>query len=316
MADLDAAKIKQLDGSLLLVLRELLRQRRVTLAARRLGLSQSAVSHALARLRELFNDPLFVRKAYGLEPTRHALDLGPRVDALLAAMQDAMGLTASFDPANAVRTFRIGAPDYVSVILAPALLASFMKFAPHSRLAFSQHIGREAQRALLRDELDLAIGRFGEPQEEIELTPLFEDRYCVVARRDHPQLKKLLTPARFAELHQVQVSVAADFRVPEFMPLEAAAALPRVMCAVPRFSIAMEVAAGSDAVAIIPERFARSHARQLGVRVHPMPFRVEPIGIFFAHRSSADAGTQFLIDKVLGAAQATTCDSARHAHVR
>jgi DNA-binding transcriptional LysR family regulator len=66
LTDVDAAKIKQLDGSLLLVLRELLRQRRVTLAAQRLGLSQSAVSHALARLRELFDDPLFVRKAYGL----------------------------------------------------------------------------------------------------------------------------------------------------------------------------------------------------------------------------------------------------------
>ena len=99
MSDLDAAKIKQLDGSLLLVLQELLRQRRVTLAAKRLGLSQSAVSHALSRLRELFGDPLFVRKAYGLEPTRHALDLAPRIDALLVAMQDAMGLPACFKPA-------------------------------------------------------------------------------------------------------------------------------------------------------------------------------------------------------------------------
>jgi DNA-binding transcriptional LysR family regulator len=301
MPEIDAAKIKQLDGSLLLVLRELLRQRRVTLAAQRLGLSQSAVSHALARLRELFDDPLFVRKAYGLEPTRHALDLAPRIDALLGAMQDAMGLPARFDPAETVRSFRIGAPDYLSGLLAPNLLTSFMARAPRARLAFSQRLGPDAQRALLRDELDLAIGRFGEPHDDVVLTPLFEDRYCVVARTGHPKLRKALSTERFAELSQVQVSVSADFRVPEFMPLEAAAALPRVVMAVPRFSIALSVAASSDAVAIVPERLAQSQARQLGLRIYPLPFRIAPIAVFAAHRAQPDAGTLFLLEELRGA---------------
>jgi DNA-binding transcriptional LysR family regulator len=298
MPDIDAAKIKQLDGSLLLVLRELLRQRRVTLAAQRLGLSQSAVSHALARLRELFDDPLFVRKAYGLEPTRHALDLAPRIDALLYAMQDAMGLPARFDPAETVRCFRIGAPDYMTGLFAPSLLTTFMARAPRARLAFSQRLGPDAQRALLRDELDLAVGRFGEAEDDVVLTPLFEDRYCVIARRDHPKLRRTLKAERLAELSQVQVSVSADFRVPEFMPLKAAAALPRVVAAVPRFSIAMSVVASSDAVAIVPEGLARSHARQLGLRVHEMPFRVEPIAVFAARRAHADAGTMFLLEQL------------------
>lgn len=311
MPEIDAAKIKQLDGSLLLVLRELLRQRRVTLAAQRLGLSQSAVSHALARLRELFDDPLFVRKAYGLEPTRHALDLAPRIDALLFAMQDAMGLPARFDPAETVRSFRVGAPDYLSGLLAPTLLTSFMQRAPRARLAFSQRLGPDAQRALLRDELDLAVGRFGEPEDDVVLTPLFEDRYCVVARREHPKLKRTLPPERFAELQQVQVSVAADFRIPEFMPLQAAAALPRVVAAVPRFSIALSVVASSDAVAIVPEGLARSQARQLGLRVHAMPFRVEPIAVFAARRVHADAGTLFLLEQLrLACASSTSAASS------
>lgn len=302
MTDVDATKIKQLDGSLLLVLRELLRQRRVTLAAQRLGLSQSAVSHALARLRELFGDPLFVRKAYGLEPTRHALELAPRIDALLIGMQEAMGLPAQFDPTETVRTFRVGAPDYVVGLLAPALLTSLMAQAPRARLAFSQRLGADAQRALLRDELDLAVGRFGEPADAVMLTPLFEDHYCVVARRDHPKLRKALKPERFAELEQVQVSVAADFSMPAFMPLQAASSMPRVVAAVPRFSIALSVAASSDAIAIVPERFARSHTRQLGLRIHPLPFRLEPIAIFAAHREQADAGTMFLLEQIRRAA--------------
>src|SRR6185503_19326556 len=111
MSDIDLNKIRQLDGSLLLLLRELLSQRRTTLAAQRLGLSQSAVSQALSRLRVLFDDPLFVRKPHGLEPTRHALELAPRIDALLASMHEALGLSASFLPETAERAFRIGAPD-------------------------------------------------------------------------------------------------------------------------------------------------------------------------------------------------------------
>jgi DNA-binding transcriptional LysR family regulator len=165
-------------------------------------------------------------------------------------------------------------------------------------LAFSQRLGPDAQRALLRDELDIAVGRFGEPEDDVVLTPLFEDRYCVVARRDHPKLRRTLKTEHFAELSQVQVSVSADFRLPDFMPLQAAAAMPRVVAAVPRFSIALSVVASSDAIAIVPEGLARSHARQLGLRLHAMPFRVEPIAIFAARRAHADAGTLFLLEQL------------------
>jgi DNA-binding transcriptional LysR family regulator len=305
MAEIDAAKIKQLDGSLLLVLQELLRQRRVTLAAQRLGLSQSAVSHALARLRELFGDPLFVRKAYGLEPTRHALELGPRIEALLCAMQDAMGLPAHFEPAETTRSFRIGIPDYLAALLGPTLITSFASCAPRARLSFNQWLGSDAQRALLRDELDLAIGRFGAAQDGLALTPLFEDRYCVVARRDHPLLRRKLEADGLAELSLVQVSVLGDFRIPAFIPLEAAASMPRVVASVPRFSLALSLVAESDAVTIVPECIARRHARPLGLRVHPLPFRLEPIAIFAAHRVQPDAGTRFLLDQARRAVDQT-----------
>src|SRR5690349_4218764 len=132
MPDIDVAKISQLDGSLLLVLRELLVQRRTTLVAQRLGLSQSAVSHALGRLRWLFGDPLFVRRAYGLEPTRHALELAPRIEALVASMGEALGAAASFVPATTTRGFRLAAPDGVTTLIAPGLLRAFDKHAPRA----------------------------------------------------------------------------------------------------------------------------------------------------------------------------------------
>ena len=121
--DIGEDKIRQLDGSLLLVLRELLRQRRTTLVAKRLGLSQSAVSHALSRLRELFGDPLFVRQPHGLAPTRHALALAPQIDALLESMRGALGLADAFDPGSSERGFRIGAPDHLATLIAPPCCA-------------------------------------------------------------------------------------------------------------------------------------------------------------------------------------------------
>jgi DNA-binding transcriptional LysR family regulator len=300
MADLDLAKIKQLDGGLLLVLRELLRQRRVTLAAQRLGLSQSAVSHALSRLRELFDDALFVRTAAGLEPTRHALDLAPRIEGLLSAMHDAMGLPAQFEPSESTRTFRVGAPDYLSRLLAPGLFKCFTTCAPRARFVIHQRLGRDAQRALLRDELDVAIGRFAECEADVAMEELFEDRYCLVARRDHPKLRAGLDAERYAQLQHVQVSVTADFRVPEFMPPRAPGlyGVPRVVAAVPRFWIAFSMVAQTDAVTIAPEQLALQSAPEHGLRIHALPFAVQPIVIFAARRARADAGTHFLLQQL------------------
>ncbi|HKP57381.1 MAG TPA: LysR family transcriptional regulator [Polyangiales bacterium] len=298
MTDIDAEKIKKLDGSLLLVLRELLRQRRATLAARRLGLSQSAVSHALGRLRELFEDPLFVRKPYGLEPTRHALELAPRIDALLDAMQAAMGLPNQFSASTTTRGFRIAAPDHVTTLLAPLLVARLAREAPQARVAFSQRLGHDAQQALLRDELDLALGRFAQRDERLVMQALYEDRYCLVARRDHPLLRKRLTPARYAQLDQVQVSVSADFRAPDFAHGDRAWRPRRTIAAVPRFLIAFAVVSQTQTVAIAPARLAQRHARAFNLRIHGLPFSLEPISVMIARRSHLDAGTAFLIEQL------------------
>jgi DNA-binding transcriptional LysR family regulator len=306
MPDFDLEKIKQLDGSLLLVLRELLRQRQATLAAQRLGLSPSAISHALGRLRELFGDPLFVRRPYGLTPTRHALELAPRVEALLAAMHDAIGLPSSFAPQDTTRSFRIAAPDHLTTLLAPALLGCFNKNAPNARFAFSQRLGEDAQHALLRDELDIALGRFAQRDERVVMEPLFEDRYCLVARKDHPKLKRgRLNAALFTRLDQLQVSVSGDLRAPEFHA-ELAGALPRrTVAAVPRFMIAFSVVAESDAVTIAPMRLARRHARAFGLRLHDLPFELAPIRVVLAMRAQPDRGVMFLIEQLRLAAGQT-----------
>src|SRR5690348_3663701 len=130
MRDIISNDIRRLDGALLLVFRGLLRCRRTTLVAKELGLSQSAVSHALTRLRDLFDDPLFTRRPHGLEPTRRALELGPRVDALIDQLGSTLKRRSSFDPLHSERRFAISAPEFVTALIAPALVESVRKLAP------------------------------------------------------------------------------------------------------------------------------------------------------------------------------------------
>lgn len=297
MSSLDLTKLRQLDGSLLVILRELLRHRRTTLVAARLGLTQSAVSHALGRLRELFGDPLFMRRPHGLEPTRHALELAPRVEALLTAMDEMMVLPRLFAPATTTRGFRIGAPDHISTLVAPSLVKRFAETAPRAQFLFHQRLGRDALNGILRDELDVALGRFDRQDERLSSQALFEDHYCLVARRQHPLLKRTLTRAKFAELGYVQISVSGDFRSPVFGGVSTPVR-PRVVAAVPRFLIAFAVVARSDAVVIAPSKLARRHAVELGLKVYELPFALPPIQVWAVHLSRNDPGTAFLLDEL------------------
>src|SRR4051812_12268396 len=105
MSDIDRNKLRRLDGGLLLVFRELLRTGRASVVAQRLGLSQPAISHSLSRLRDLFDDPLFIRRPHGLEPTLRAQELGPQIEALIGLAARAMDPGGGFDPATSERIF-------------------------------------------------------------------------------------------------------------------------------------------------------------------------------------------------------------------
>src|SRR6186713_2483094 len=122
MSDIDQNQLRRLDGGLLLVFRELLRTGRASIAAERLGLSQPAISHGLNRLRDLFGDPLFVRRPHGFEPTRRALELGPQVDALISLANAALNPDAAFDPARTNRLFRFAAPEFVIALIGGQLI--------------------------------------------------------------------------------------------------------------------------------------------------------------------------------------------------
>lgn len=301
MSDIDENKIRGLDGTLLLVLRELLRQRRTTLAAERLGMSQSAVSHALRRLRTIFGDPLFTRRPHGLEPTRHALELEPKIERLLAAMADAIGIDDEFVPSKSSRDFSIGAPDHVSTLLAPSLVGAAIDTAPNARLAFSQHLGDDALGAVRRGDIDIALGRFrARVGGDLTVQPLYEDRYRLVARSGHPRIGRRLTQAVYGSLDHVQISVTGDLRNLEIERFAPSAPARRTIASVPRFEMAFSIVATTDAVALAPGRLARAAEATHGLTTHDLPFDTEPIRVVAVHRDQPDEGVGWLIDTMKG----------------
>jgi len=167
--------LRRIDLNLLLTLHALLTEQHVTRAAVRLHKSQPAISHALAQLRDIFDDPLLVRRENGLAPTARARDLlQPLGDAL--AQLNGLLAESAFDAANARRCFRLALSDYGARSVLPALMRRLRSEAPGIDLAVMQ-ASRETMLAQLADgETDLAIGVFPQLPRDIEVATLFEDR--------------------------------------------------------------------------------------------------------------------------------------------
>ena len=160
MSDLSNNELRRLDLTLLLVFLGLLKHRKAALVAQEIGLTQSAISQALKRLRDIFGDELFLRRPHGMEPTSTALALEPAVASAVEALRGALGATQDFDPASASGTIRIAALDAEQAVLIPLLASRLIEKAPGLRLSVLP-LGRGAAvEALTEGKADLALGFF------------------------------------------------------------------------------------------------------------------------------------------------------------
>jgi DNA-binding transcriptional LysR family regulator len=289
-----SANIRSLDFTLLLVMRGLLRHGRTTDVAGELGLSQPAVSHALRRLRSVFEDPLFVRKPHGLTPTRHALALAPLVESMLATGHDALGISARFDAATSRRDFRIASPDLLGPVIAPLLLEAFEREAPAARFALRTLVGSEAVKALRLDQLDVAIGQFPKRVDGVRAEHLFDDEYVLATRERHPTAGAAVTRRLLAQLGFVAINAAGEFRGHTDADFARGGMTRRVVASVPRFATALEVVRRTDAGVLVPRRITESHARVLRLELRTVPIRMAPFRVLLATRPGIDAGRDWL----------------------
>ncbi len=284
--------ISAVDLNLLVALDALLREKNVSRAARAVGLSQPAMSRALGRLRDLFDDPLLVRAGHGMVPTPRAVGLGEPLATALQAIRRTLEPDAPFDPATAQRAFRVGATDTTLAVVLPALLARLGSEAPGIVLGTAPlRSSTDCFERLVSAEWDLAIGRFHAAPDSVLRSPLFSDEIVCLARADHPRIRERLTlEAYLAEAH-----LSVESGAPGDQPFTIEAVLGgrglarRVVSRLENLAMAPLVVARTDLLCTAPRRTIEPFAEGLGLRMLPPPFQTPAFEIELAWHASADA---------------------------
>jgi len=278
-----------------------LQERSVTGAARRLGLTQPAVSNALARLRGLLGDPLFVRTPAGMDATPVARELGDPVRQALALLESALAHGPGFDPATSTRTFRFYMSDIGQVEFLPPLVERVQRTAPAVHLEAVSPEVEDIGDALAAGALDLAMGFLPGLGPPVRRRHLFRDPYVCLMRADHPKIGKTLTRRGFLEASHALVPYrGGGHRVIE-EALERAGVARRIALRVAHFTVVPMVLERSDLLLILPARVARVFERGGRLKALPLPVAIPPadVGVHWHERYDADPGNRWLREQLL-----------------
>ncbi|MBU4609951.1 LysR family transcriptional regulator [Achromobacter sp. GG226] len=305
-------ELRRMDLNLLLALHALLAERHVTRAALRLHRSQPAVSHALAQLREVFQDPLLVREGA-------RLTLTPTAQALVRPLDDALrqlnGLlrAPTFDAAHAHRQFRLALSDYAAQLVLPGLMRHVRQHAPTVDIAVTQ-ASRQAMLAQLTDgEIDVALGVFPTVPDDIARETLFDEQFVSVAdRRSLPARGRLSLTDWLARPHVlVAMRPGGDNEID--MALAAEGLSRRVALVLPHWQASTQVLAGTDLVLTVASRTLDTLPRNTGLRAFAPPLALPGFAFHQAwhERRQADPGCRWLRDLIRAC---TNGDGSRTAH--
>ncbi len=294
------------DTNLVVALHALLHERNVSRAAKRLGLGQSATSHALARLRVQFDDPLLVRTGRAFELTPRGKALLEPVALAVAHIERVFDPPQAFVPATSQRTFRIAATDNLALYVLPRLTTILAKEAPHVDVRFF-HLPKDWRLALIRDDFDLKLGRKSKVGPPLESEDLFSDHLVCVVRRGHP-IARPLTLRRYAALSHILVAPEETERGFMDDQLAQEGLVRRVALTVPHFLVALFAVASSDHALTIPARLVEIAGPALRLRALPLPSRPDDYTLsqIWSMRSSPDEGHQWLRRAVRRAVQQTS----------
>ena len=293
--------VRDVDLNLLRVFDAVLRERGVTPAAARLGLTQPAVSNALARLRALFGDPLFVRTPAGMDATPFARSVAEPVRQALSLLESALAHGRGFDPGSSTRAFRFYMSDLGQIEFLPPLVERVQKLAPAVRLeavaADLEHIAE----ALGAGAIDLAVGFLPALNPPVVRRALFRDPYLCLMRADHPAAQTRFTRKKFEEASHVLVTYrGGGHRVIE-EALERAGITRRIALRVPHFTVVPMVLERADLVLTLPARVARVYERQGRFKTVPPPIPIPPaeVAVHWHERFDTDPGNRWLREQIV-----------------
>jgi DNA-binding transcriptional LysR family regulator len=292
-ATIQVMHIKDIDLNLLRLFDAVYRTRNVSRAADLLDLTQPAASQGLTRLRALIHDPLFMRAAGGVQPTPKAQRLAGPVRLALATLEQALGETAAFDPAQSRRSFHIHMSDIGEGRFLPALMTALRQRAPGVRLETRPLPREQITEALDAGRIDFAIG-FLPTVKDTQRLQLLKDRYVVLLRKGHPFVRKRRTGkallAALKELEFVAVRSHADtLRIVQQLQLE-----DRLRLVTEHFMVLPAIVKATDLAAVMPRNIARGFEGSYAIVEPEFPQRDFSVALHWSRRFESDPGNEWL----------------------
>jgi DNA-binding transcriptional LysR family regulator len=290
---------KRLDLNLLITLEALLVERNVTKAAARLHLSQPAVSAQLNRLRNVFDDPLLIPAQRGMTPTAKAIELFDPLRQALDQVRATVVTHSNFDPAKAKLTVVIACTDYLQAAVVMPFVVELRTRAPGVRVALYNLDTSQLEAQMARGDVDLALMTPQIAPPSLRTRHLFDERYVLIGRRNHPRLRDGITVEEFARLEHVIVSLrGGDFVTPVDDALAALGHSRNVVLSAASFLIVPEIVSQSDFVALVPERLVRHRANKFKLIDSPFPVQGFEVGMVWHERSHGHSGQRWIREAI------------------
>ncbi|MDO9403391.1 MAG: LysR substrate-binding domain-containing protein [Polaromonas sp.] len=271
-----------LDTYLLRVLVTLLTERNLTRVAIRMNQTQPAISAALRKLRGVFQDDLLVRSGHAMVVTPRGLEVLESARTALTAMDGLFQVGEQFEPQTTQQLFRIGCPDYLATVFLAGVAKGLRRRAPNARLMVHPlGPGYDFEKALADGELDVVIGNWPEPPEQLHMAPLLEDNIVCLMACEHPLARGVMTREQYLHApHVVPLSYSSTHRGVIDKHLAGLRVTRNARVVVPFFSMAPHMLPGSDLIFTISRHFAEHYARMLPLRVVACPIDFPPMRFY------------------------------------
>ncbi len=272
-------ELQDLDLNLLVVFSQLLAERRVAKVAENLGITQPAVSNALARLRKLLGDELFLRTPSGMQPTPFAVQLSEPVTHALAAIHSALNQRSSFDPTVANRAFTIGMTDIGEIYFLPGLMRLLSRAAAGVTISTVRNAAVNLRDEMEAGKVDLAIGLLPQLKAGFFQRRLFLQRYVCLLKKGHRLDKKRISLAEFSSAAHLMIISAGTGHGKVDELLERSGVERNIRLTVPHYVGVGHILQSTDLIATVPERLAREMVEPFGLSIVPHPATLPEIAI-------------------------------------
>ncbi|OWW05293.1 LysR family transcriptional regulator [Rhizobium sp. R72] len=294
--------LRRLDLNLLIAFDALIRNRSVLAAADEIGMSPSAFSHALGRLRTALSDELFVRFGNAMQPTTYAVELAESVREALRILSDGLAGAQMFDPATSAQTFIFAATDFTAFAVLPRLIALLDKAAPDLRTKVVYSTRAQAFDDLSAGRVDFSLG-FSEDAlraEGVEAFDCFEDDYVVAARQAHSRIEETLSLEDYLREKHVVVTPWSESSSVVNAALLRQGYRREVVVELPSLLAAPFIVGRTDHLITLPKLAAMQMAEAASLRIFPAPFEVAPytLRVFFHSRHAGTSAHRWMRDQL------------------